>query len=316
MKKTFDIVIVNWNSGTQLKECIESVNNAEKTNCTLNEIIVVDNASVDDSLKVLDENFENLIIIQNKENNGFGKACNQGADYASGDFILFLNPDVLVFQDTFTHLFTYIDNNKDDKVSVYGVQLVDENNTIQKSCARIPNLWNFIVKSIGINKINSNIFKSYHLENWAHRETVKIDHVIGAFYLIDKKIFNTLNGFDERYFVYIEDLDLSKRLKDSGRDTVYVTEAQAYHKGGGTSENVKALRLFYSTRSRLIYAFKHFGFLQGMLLLLFTFIVEPISRTVFLILKGNYPEITENLKGFSLLYKDTFNIVRLGLQGE
>ena len=313
---SFSIVIVNWNSGSQLSECVQSISSSLKDNCALNKIIVVDNASVDDSLQVLDKNLDNLMIIQNKENNGFGKACNQGANYASGDFILFLNPDMLVFEDTFTNLFAYIDKNKDDKTAIYGVQLVDDNNHIQKSCARLPKLSSFMIRSLGLNKVSSTYFKSYTMENWDHSETKIVDQVIGAFFMIRKSTFEFLNGFDERFFVYYEELDLSKRVKDSGQTTVYVTEAKAYHKGGGTSENVKALRLFYNTRSRLIYALKHFGFLKGILLLLFTFIVEPISRTAFLILKGKYSEIVENLKGFGLLYKDTFNIIRLGLKGE
>lgn len=312
--KSFDIVIVNWNSKEQLKDCIDSINKSLKANCILNKIIVVDNASTDNSLEVLDQHQNNLQIIRNQNNLGFGKACNIGAKYSDSDFILFLNPDMLIFEDTFVNLFNYIKSNDRNDIAVYGIQLLDENKNVQKTCARLPNLWNMIVRATGLNKLNKKIFKTYAMDDWDHKQTKVVEHVMGAFYLIKRNIFRSLSGFDERYFVYIEDLDLSKRIIDNGYKSVYVTESQAYHKGGGTSENIKAKRLFYSTRSRLIYTFKHFGLFQGFFLLLFTFIVEPFTRTLFLVLKGKFPEVIENLKGFGMLYKDTLNIIKLGLK--
>jgi GT2 family glycosyltransferase len=132
--------------------------------------------------------------------------------------------------------------------------------------------------------------------------------------MIKRKVFEELHGFDERFFVYYEELDLSKRVKDAGYKTIFVSESQAYHKAGGTSDQVKAKRLFYNTRSRIIYGFKHFGVFKGSILLVFTFIVEPFSRMFFLIMKGKYREIAENFKGFGLMYKDVINIIKLGLK--
>ena len=164
-------------------------------------------------------------------------------------------------------------------------------------------------------KLNSKYFETYHLEEWNHNETKQIDHVIGAFYLIKREIFNSINGFDERYFVYFEDLDLSKRVHDSGYRTIYLSEIQAYHKGGGTSEQVKALRFFYSTRSSLIYSFKHLGIFKSIIFMFFVYFIEPFTRTAFLVLKrSSFSEFLEQYKGFGLLYKDTFNIIKLGLK--
>jgi len=313
--KTIDIITVNWNSGTQLKECIESIQKAEFSNCILNKVVVVDNDSKDNSLELLEAlNYEKLEIIKNSDNLGFGKACNIGAKNSKSDFILFLNPDAIVYEETFKKLFDYIEKNDTSDVAVYGVQLIGDDGKVQRSCARIPSLSNFVSRSLGLNKLNPKYFKTYHLEEWNHNETKQIDHVIGAFYLIKREIFNSINGFDERYFVYFEDLDLSKRVYDSRYKTIFISEAQAYHKGGGTSEQVKAKRLFYSTRSRLIYGFKHFGFFKGIFLMFFTFVVEPITRVIFSILKGKRGEIVETFRGFGMLYKDTFNIIKLGLK--
>lgn len=316
MKKTFDIVIVNWNSGDQLKDCVESVMKSSFDNSTLKKVIVVDNDSKDDSIELAERlNFDKLKIIKNKDNLGFGKACNSGVKNSQSDFILFLNPDAMVYEDTFHKLFDYIEKNDNSDVVVYGAQLIGDDGKVQRTCARFPNLSNFLVKVLGLNKLNSKYFETYHLEEWNHNETKQIDHVIGAFYLIKREIFNSINGFDERYFVYFEDLDLSKRVHDSGYRTIYLSEIQAYHKGGGTSEQVKALRFFYSTRSSLIYSFKHLGIFKSIIFMFFVYFIEPFTRTAFLVLKrSSFSEFLEQYKGFGLLYKDTFNIIKLGLK--
>jgi len=314
MKYSFDIVIVNWNSKELLKECIDSVNNAKKSNCTLNKIIIVDNASTDNSLEKLNTEQDNLMVIQNKENLGFAKACNQGAEFANRDFILFLNPDTIIYKNTFVNLFDYIKKNDTQDIAVYGIQLLDDKNIIQKSCFRTPTLLNFIVRSLGLNKINSNLFQSYSMEDWDHNESIYVDQVLGAFFMIKQDIFLKMNGFDERFFVYFEESDLAKRLKKSSYKTVYVMEAKAYHKGGGTSENIKATRLFLNTKSRLIYIFKHHGLIKGFFMLLFTLTIEPITRITYLIIHKNYSEVLESLRGYGRLYLDIINIVKLGVK--
>lgn len=313
---SFSIIIVNWNSGIQLKECVESVKKSSFENSILNKVVVVDNDSKDNSLELVkDLNYEKLEIIKNKDNLGFGKACNIGAKDSLSDFILFLNPDAFVYEDTFHKLFDYIEKNDNSDVVVYGVQLIGDDGKVQRTCARFPKLRNFLVRVMGLNKINSNYFKTYHMEEWNHNKTKEINHVIGAFYVIKREIFNSINGFDERYFVYFEDLDLSKRVHDSGYKTMYISEIQAYHKGGGTSEQVKALRFFYSTRSSLIYSFKHLGIFKSIIFMFFVYFIEPFTRTAFLVLKrSSFSEFLEQYKGFGLLYKDTFNIIKLGLK--
>ncbi|MFA9238577.1 MAG: glycosyltransferase family 2 protein [Candidatus Paceibacteria bacterium] len=315
--KTFDIITVNWNSGTQIKECINSIQKAEFSNCILNKIVVVDNDSNDNSLQIVEDlNYEKLEIIKNSDNFGFGKACNIGAKNSQSDFILFLNPDAMVYEDTFNKLFEYIEKNDTKDVAVYGVQLIGDDKIVQRNCAKVPSLSNFINRSLGLNKLNSKLFPSYTMENWDHLDTRKVDQVMGSFFMIKRDVFEKLNGFDERFFVYYEELELSKRIKDIGYKTIFVSESQAYHKGGGTSEQVKAKRLFYNTRSRLIYGFKHFGFYKGLFLMFFTFVVEPITRVIFSILKGQRSEILETFRGFGMLYKDTFNSIKLGLKGK
>jgi len=308
------IILVNWNSGDQLRNCLQSIEKAKKSNFNLKEVIIVDNASIDNSLDNIKDIKLPIKIIKNSKNYGFAKACNIGSKEAKGDFILFLNPDMIIFEDTFVNLFNYINEHDKLEIGIYGIQLLDENGNIQKTCARFPSLWNLIVRSMGLDKVNPKIFKSYRMEEWNHKDTKEVNHVIGAFFLVKKHLFKELDGFDEKFFVYIEDLDFSKRAYDLGYRTVYITQAQAYHKGGGTSERVKGKRLFYNSQSRLIYAFKHFGFVKGLILMGFIYFVEPISRMGFLILKRKFDEIPELIKGYIYLYKDTLKTIKKGIK--
>lgn len=310
----FDIVIVNWNSGEQLKNCLQSIEKSNKSNCDLNSIIVVDNASVDDSISNLCYPSLPIQLIKNNTNLGFGKACNIGAKDCQSNFILFLNPDMIVYEDTFLNLFKYIENNDNEDIGIYGIQLHDEDKEVQKTCARFPTVWNFVVRSLGLNKLNNRLFKSYTMHEWDHLSSREVDQVMGAFFMVKRSLFESLDGFDERFFVYYEELDFSKRASDIGYLSKYIVEAKAYHKGGGTSENVKAMRMFYNLQSRSIYALKHFSLFKAFVVLFFVFTIEPLSRMTFILIKQNKIEnLRELLTAYKLLYFNIFLITRKGL---
>ena len=133
---------------------------------------------------------------------------------------------------------------------------------------------------------------------WNHENSQEVDHVIGAFYLIRKKLFDEVKGFDEGYFVYYEDIDLSHRVKEYGYTIYYLAEAKAYHKGGGTSEKIKAKRLFYSLRSKMTYSKKHLNLISHGCIVLVTFTLEPISRIFLSLLKGSKNELFEVLEAY------------------
>lgn len=308
--KSCSIVIVNWNSGNQLKECINSINHTKKTMFVFDKIIIVDNASLDDSLKnILIPQLE-IEIIRNKRNFGFAKACNAGAVKASSDFVLFLNPDTLLYEDTLDMLFGVIDENVDTDIGIYGVQLKDDTGEIQKTCARFPGVWNFFVRSLGLNKINSKVFQSYTMHDWDHKESMVVDEVMGAFFMVKVDLFEKLNGFDEDFFVYYEELDFAKRSFDIGFKAKYLVESQAFHKGGGVSQQVKAERLFYNLHSRIIYSFKHFGKLNGIFVMFLTLFVEPFTRLIYLIMKKNKKEIPELALGYKMLFEKSFFMIK------
>lgn len=188
-------------------------------------------------------------------------------------------------------------------VGVVGIQLIDEQGCIARSCARFPTLGMFAAQTCGLNRLPGLRHLNMHQMDWTHTETATVDHVIGAFYFMRLSLFNSLGGFDKRFFVYLEDLDLSLRIRQEGYSCVYMTDAQVFHLGGGTSRRVKARRLFYSLRSRLLYAFKHFSWTGAMLVLLSTLLIEPLSRSALAVARRSWSSFKETWHGYAMLWR-------------
>lgn len=287
------IVIVNWNSGSLLDDCLLSVRRSTDI-----KIIVVDNGSSDDSDKVVSK-YKNTILISKNENIGFAAACNEGAKFVTDDYILFLNPDAALYNNTIQKTIEFMNNSINHEYVVCGVRLVDESGKVQRGCARFRTPVNIFLTALGVTKIFPSF--GYSMQEWDHLDSREVDHVIGAYYFIRNKTFIELGGFDERFFVYLEDLDLSKRIKQMGYKSYYLTETSAYHLGGGTSSKNKSGRLFYAARSNILYAKKHFNFL-GFLTVLFTFfIIEPFTRSIFAVLRGSFSSFKDTWRGYLML---------------
>lgn len=297
-----DIVIVNWSSGGQLLDAMLSLKRFGSG--FIASVAIVDNASIDDSLERVvakgDWGFP-VHVIRNKSNRGFGAACNQGVTLGNAEYVLFLNPDTRVFEDSLSSPLAFMGRADNANVFVTGIRLIDEQGHTSRACARFPTVGMFAAAALGLDRLP--VLRSYtlHMADWDHGETRDVDHVIGAFYLIRRRIFESLQGFDERFFVYLEDLDLSLRVKQAGGRVVYFADAQAFHAGGGTSRQIKATRLFYSLRSRLLYGFKHFSRVQAWALVVVTMCVEPISRLLFAAVRGGLEDTRNTLRGYSML---------------
>lgn len=302
-----NIIIVNWNSGKQLYKCLASIANFGRSN--VSKVVVVDNGSIDgsiDDLKCFDLPLE---VICNQENMGFARACNQGAAVCDAPYLLFLNPDTELFENSLTIPLAFMDDVANKDVGICGIQLLDEKGHIARTCARFPSLSRFSFQSIGLNKLPRLRTTGVHMQDWEHSQTRIVDHVIGAFFLVRRSIFESLGGFDERYFVYLEDIDFSFRAKQDGWNSIYLSDAQAFHAGGGTSRQVKAARLFYSLRSRLLYGLKHFPFWQACILIALTLLIEPLSRSIFSLFRGGLGDVRNTWSGYSMLYRDLPNIL-------
>ena len=262
---TIHVVIVNWNAGSLLAECLRSFEAVSEDAVALSRITVVDNCSNDDSLRALDELSVKLPleIIRNSTNRGFAAACNQDARSSDANFLLFLNPDTRLCTGSIETPALFLADAKNSRVGIVGIQLIDPNGNVARSCARRPTVWSMIGQSLGLDRSGYSIFPTHFLSEWDHCDTRVVDQVMGAFFFLRNSMFKNIGGFDERFFVYFEDLDLSVRARDLGWTSVYISTVRAFHHGHGTTEQVKDLRLFYYWRSRILYAFKHFNIMSA-----------------------------------------------------
>jgi len=299
-----NIIIVNWNSGRQLYSCLRSISGINEDGFKLGHVIVVDNASTDNSLEGLEDLVLPLEIIRNDKNIGFAAACNKGAKNSKADFLLFLNPDTKLFYNSLSVPIAYMKKMGNERIGICGIQLVDEKGIVQRTCARFPTLGQFVSKILGLNLLFPKLIFSHFMIEWDHMENKIVDQIMGAYFLVRHSLFKELGGFDERFFVYFEDVDFSLRAYKAGWRSAFLSESKVYHKGGGISEQIKAKRLFYSLRSRILYGYKHFRWLSATSLMLLTLFVEPWTRLVWNIISGSNKEITETFSAYFLLWKD------------
>ena len=241
------IVIVNYNVAPFLQQCIESVKAALKG--MVGEIIVVDNASADASCEMLKALFPDVKLIANKENLGFGIANNQGVQIATGKYVLILNPDTIIAEDTLTKLFAFAEKNPE--YGALGVPLHDGTGKfLPESKRNIPSAWVSLLKLMGNGS-------RYYAEHLAENESGNIDILVGAFMWMERKKYEEVGGFDEDYFMYGEDIDLGYKLLKKGYNNYYFTQTQVIHyKGESTLKDFKYLKHFHKAM-RIFYK-KHF----------------------------------------------------------
>lgn len=297
-----DIIIVNWNTGQQLQECLDSLSGSRRDGYTLGQVVVVDNASTDGSAS--DLNFPGLPVrvIQSQTNRGFAAACNQGAAGSTADYLLFLNPDTKMLADTLAKSVAWMESPENARIGIVGVQMLDESGRVLRHCSRFLATRYFMYMMLGLNRLSPARFPVHTYDEWDHLQSRQIEHVIGAYFFIRSSVFTQVGGFDERFFLYFEDIDLSLRAWRAGWSSYYLASAQCCHACGGSSKQVKAQRLFYILRSRVFYAFKNFGMWNAMGLLWATLFIEPVSRLARAMAAGSASQMREVAQGYLLLW--------------
>ena len=302
------LLIVNWNAGELLARCVASINEALPPALRAGtEVIIVDNASRDGSARTLPLRPGDHVLSQSA-NLGFGAACNRGAEEACGEFLLLLNPDCELRPGSVERCIAEL-RRADLRVGICGIALVGDSNVVARSCHHFPGVWQLLGTAAGLHAISPNHFDS-RMHDWDHCSDRTVDHVIGAFYMMRLSTFRGLGGFDERFFVYLEDLDLSLRARRAGWLTRFIASPTSYHLGGGVSRQVMAQRLFYATRSRMLFAYKHLPRWQAHLHAAITLTVEPLSRTVLALIRRSGPDLASTWQGFAMLYRDLPNFAR------
>ena len=297
-----DIVIVNWNAGDYLRDCIRSMKEALTDSFELKNIVVVDNASSDNSLDTIEKIDPRVKVIRNDSNVGFGKACNKGVWSCNSEFILILNPDTRLFSNSIDPVMQFLLNEVNKEIGMVGVQIIDEDENISRNCARFPTPIGIIYRSFGLDRLFPKVFKTHFMVEWDHKDSRIVDQIMGSFIILRRDLYEKLKGYDDDFFVYYEDLDLAYRGYKLGYKNYYLADAQVYHKGGGTSENVKAARLAYILHSKLIYSRKHFGKLSFYLILLTTLVFEPIVRVLHSLFGSSISQTKEVFLAYKQLY--------------
>jgi GT2 family glycosyltransferase len=306
---TVQIVVVNWNAGAMLRQCLDSIVTSGD-GWAVPRIVVVDNASSDGSIDRLDELPLPLAIVKNTVNEGFGAASNRGARGAQTDYLLFLNPDVRLEADSVATPVRFLEDPRHQDVGIVGIQLRGDDGHVARTTSRFPTPGVFAARMLGLDVLFPSRFPSLFLVEWDHAESVQLDHVIGAFFLVRRAVFERLGGFDERFFVYLEDLDFSLRARQAGWLTHYLADSYAHHTGGGTSRRVKAARLAYSLHSRILYGHKHFGMIPATLLTLGTLLVEPFTRLARAAGRGSPGEVRDTCLGYVQLWSRLLGLKR------
>lgn len=299
------IVIVTYYSEDYIRGCLRSIREAARG--LSHEIILVENASGDGTLRLVHAEFPDVILIENKKNEGYARGVNQGANIATGRYLLILNPDTKLNPETLEILFKFLKNQRAD--CIVGAHTVDGTGRSIPSCRSLPHIGNLTRHLIApfFNGTRLRNPRRRLLDMWEQHSTVDVTkydgYIAGACILTKLDFFKRLGMFDDRYFLYYEDADLGFRIKQAGCPAFLVAEASLVHYAGRSAARCPRSRL-YAVESCLHYLRKNFTFPHrivfqpSVFLLLLGWTVRAWSR-------GNQTEknvLLESLKRFLPLF--------------
>ncbi|MGS4346648.1 glycosyltransferase family 2 protein [Myroides odoratus] len=250
------IIILNYNVRYFLEQCIKSVQSAIEG--IEAEIIVVDNNSQDDSAQMMETLFPEVCYIANQENLGFPKGNNIGVKQAKGKYICILNPDTVVAEDTFHQLLTLFESKR--KLGIVGCQLIDgRGGFLPESKRGIPTYWRSFMKVSGLYRLfpSSTLANGYYASHLPADNSGPVEILVGAFMFMSRSLYSELGGFDERFFMYVEDTDLSYSSLKQGYENYYYADTTIIHyKGESTDKDLEYVKRFH--RGTQIFYEKHF----------------------------------------------------------
>ncbi|SFA42254.1 hypothetical protein SAMN04488511_10324 [Pedobacter suwonensis] len=254
------VILVNYNTKDLLRQCLLSI--FEKTLMVTFEVIVSDNDSKDGSLEMLHEEFPNVIALQNNANLGFGKANNKAISVAKGKYLFLLNTDTYLLNNAIKILFDYMENPQHNRVGCCGGDLFDARGGKQASFGNFPSVLDAI-SQIGFYRFYKNYYNK-HISAGAINpdQTIKeVDFICGADMFIRRTLLDQIGAFDEDFFLYFEETELSYRIKQAGFKSVLVPQAEIVHLEGG-SQGMETFNFFKTSvfaKSRKLYFKKTSG---------------------------------------------------------
>ncbi|HVY74522.1 MAG TPA: glycosyltransferase family 2 protein [Puia sp.] len=251
------VIIVNFNAKSFLEQCLHSLRKAVSLSPALaghTEVFIVDNASDDGSLPFIEPLYPEFRFIRNTENKGFAKANNQALSACSGEFILFLNPDTILPEDTLDTVVRFFGDHPD--AGAAGLRMVDGSGRFLKESKRgFPDPRAAFFRIFGLARLfpRSRFFSAYYAGHLDPDQDQAVDILSGAFMMVRKSAIDRTGGFDERFFMYGEDIDLSWRIRQAGFQNYYLASARIVHfKGESTPQDARYVKQFHQAMSRFI----------------------------------------------------------------
>ena len=297
---TLKIIIVNRNSGALLRRCLASLSQARSDGFALTEVAVVDDASTDGSAEHLQADGLPLKVYR-RSRSGFGASCNVRGLEGDVDYILLLNTDLFVTPDCIAKAVAFLERPENSAFGVLGIQLRYPDGRPAELGRRFPGKLTLFAETLGLHVLRK-AHGGARPADFAHDATQEVDHTMGAFMLIRGPVFRRFHGFDERFFVYYEDLDFSWRLARAGVRSIYYADAWATHLQNATAKSVWPESVFFSMRSRLMLMFKWFGPLWGALFVPVVYIAGPGLRVAASAGRGQFRRAGAELAAWASLW--------------
>lgn len=282
------IIIVNWNGKDLLAKCLRCVESTVKR--VSYETYVVDNASTDGSQEMVRRDFPNVKLIANKDNVGFATANNQAMKVAEGRYVLLLNSDAFVHENTLDTMVNFMDEHPQAGMS--SCKLLYEDGSLQRSCATFPTLATEFFIALGLDKLfpKSKVFGKYLMTDWDYDTTRQVDVIMGAFMLVRRELIAKIGMMDEAFFMYSEEVDWCYRFKEAGSAVYFYPDVTCVHLWGGSSKAVKVESLLRLYRARVQFFRKHYGRLSAFLykiILSFNALVRVGPGAAYYLTQGN-----------------------------
>jgi GT2 family glycosyltransferase len=253
------VVIVAWNASHYLELCLDSL--AKDPPRRSMEVLVIDNASADDTIEMVESRFPWVKLIKSKENLGFAKGNNVAIRQCRGRIIALVNPDVIVFPGCLDALADFLDENP--KVGNVGPRVFNPDMTQQSTCRRFPTLWNNFCSATHLEGIfkGRRFFAGEHMFYFPHDRTLPVDVIVGCFSTVRREAFDEVGLLDEDLFMYGDDVDWCRRAWNAGWEVVFYPGARAIHDRGKTTAPFPVHFAVAQQRSVLRYWTKHHTFL-------------------------------------------------------
>ena len=284
------IVIVTWNVRDLLENCLASI--YRETRGISFEVFVIDNGSKDGTAQMVSSKFPTVKLIRNTENKGFSYSNNLGIRKSRGRFILLLNPDTLIFRDTFLDTLIFMEHHPE--CGIAGIHLLNRDYTHQDSVRRFPK---FLDQALILLKLHLVFSQSRAMQRYVEKDFdylvdeygedkgeknfEEVNQVMGAYFMVRREVFQKIGLLDERFFVWMEEVDFCKRAYDAGFKIYYTRDAKAMHYYGAAFKQISSLRkqmIFAHSIRR--YFIKHHGIAQYALIAFLSWISVALAAVI------------------------------------